>query len=200
MVSPGPGPVRDRGDVRRGADPSVQRQPVRRSRRRRRARRRDRRDRNAAAHGGSHGSARRADRRRDRTRPGQDYRRRAVLGRQHRPPDHVPAQLHPAGLPVSRDRDGCAQGGMARTGTAGRALPRHRPAEALSDSRHQRDHRRPHRRHLRDRLHGRHARHSAVRAEGAAARRRLLGFAEAQSRPARSRHPPEDSEDVREST
>ena len=37
----------------------------------------------------------------------------------------------------------------------------------------------------------------AVRAEGAAARRRFLRLDEAQPRPARPRHPPEDPEDVR---
>ena len=73
-------------------------------------------------------------------------------------------------------------------------------AQALQDPRHQRHHRRPHRRHLRDRLHGRHARDPAVRAEGAAARRRLVRFDEAQPRPPRPRHPAEDSEDVRAST
>ena len=66
---------------------------------------------------------------------------------------------------------------------------------SATDPRHQRHHRRPDRRHLRNRIHGRHARDPAVRAEGAAARRRLVGLDEAQPRPPRPRHPAEDSED-----
>ena len=77
------------------------------------------------------------------------------------------------------------------------AVPHRRRAPALQDPRHQRHHRRPHRRHLRDRLHGRHAGHPAVRAEGAAAGRRLVGLDEAQPRPPRPRHPAEDPEDGR---
>ena len=77
------------------------------------------------------------------------------------------------------------------------AVPRRRPAAPLQDPRHQRHHRRPHRRRLRDRLCRRHARDSAVRAEGAAARRRFRRLAEAQPRPPRPRHPAEDSEDGR---
>ena len=99
-------------------------------------------------------------------------------------------------FPYLGHRDGGAQGRVARAGAAGRALPRRRAAEALSHPRHQRHHRRPHRRHLRDRLPRRHARHPAVRAQGAAARRRLGRFDEAQPRPARPRHPAEDPEDV----
>ncbi len=49
---------------------------------------------------------------------------------------------------------------------------------------------------VRDRLPRRHARHPAVRAQGAAARRRLGRLAQAQPRPARPRHPAEDPEDV----
>ena len=84
---------------------------------------------------------------------------------------------------------------VARAGAARQPVPRGRPAAPLQDPRHQRHHRRPHRRRLRDRLRRRHARHPAVRAEGAAARRRLGRLAQAQPRPARPRHPAEDSED-----
>ncbi len=70
------------------------------------------------------------------------------------------------------------------------------PAAALQDPRHLGDHRRPHRRPVRHRLHGRHAGHSAVRAQGAAAGRRLGRLDEAQPRPARPRHPAEGPEDV----
>ena len=72
-----------------------------------------------------------------------------------------------------------------------------RPAAPLQDSRHQRHHRRPHRRRLRDRLRRRHAGHPAVRAEGAAAGRRLRRLDEAQPRAPRPRHPAEDPEDGR---
>ena len=71
------------------------------------------------------------------------------------------------------------------------------PAEALPHPRHQRHHRRPDRRRLRDRLPRRHAGDPAVRAEGAAARRRFRRLAQAQPRPPRPRHPAEDPEDVR---
>ena len=152
---------------------------------------------NAAAFCRSHRPARRAGRRRHRPRPRQDDRRRAVLGRQHRPPRRLPPQLHPAGVPVSRDRHGGAERRVARAGAAGGPLPRRRAAEALPHSRHQRDHRRPDCRPLRDRVPRRHARHPAVRAQGAAARRRFLRLAQAQPRPARARHPAEDPEDVR---
>ena len=113
------------------------------------------------------------------------------------PPRRLPPQLHPAGLPVPRHRDGRAQRGVARAAAAGQPVPRHRAAEALPHPRHQRHHRRPHRRRLRDRLPRRHARHPAVRAEGAAARRRLGRLAQAQPRPPRPRHPAEDPEDGR---
>ncbi len=105
--------------------------------------------------------------------------------------------LRPARVAVSRPRGRRQAGRVARTGEACRPVPGGRPGAPLQDSRHQRHHRRPHRGRLRDRLRRRHARHSAVRAEGAPARGRFGRLAEAQPRPARPRHPAEDPEDVR---
>ncbi len=77
------------------------------------------------------------------------------------------------------------------------ALQGRAAAEALPDSRHERHHRRPRRRHRRDRVSRRHARRAAVRAEGAAVRRRLVRLAQAQPRPPRTRHPAPHPEDGR---
>ena len=100
-------------------------------------------------------------------------------------------------LTVPRPADGRAQGRVARADAARRAVPVDRTAAPLPHPRHQRDHRRPRRRHLRDRLSRRHARRPAVRAQGAAAGRRLGRLAQAQPRPPRPRHPAEDAEDGR---
>ena len=173
--------------------------PVARDQRRgRRGARPDRRrPRDPAPLGGGHRSARRADRRRHRPRPLQDDRGGALLGRRLRQPRRLRPQLHPAGLPLPRHRDGGAQRGVAGAAAAGRAVPRRRAAEALPHPGHQRHHRRPHRRRLRNRLPRRHAGHPAVRAERAAAGCRFGRFAQTQSRPPRSRHPAKDPEDVR---
>ena len=127
----------------------------------------------------------------------QGARRRAVLGQSRRRPRRLPAQPHPARAAVSRPGDGRAQRRVARARESHQPVPRRRPAPALQGARHQRHHRRPHRRHLRNRIRGRHAGHPAVRAERAAAGRRLVGLDEAQPRPPRPRHPAEDSEDGR---
>src|SRR5918994_1258628 len=69
-------------------------------------------------------------------------------------------------------------------------------AAALQDSRYLGHHRRPHRGSVRYRVYGWDARHSAVRAEGTSAGRRLRGLDEAQPRPPRAGHSAEGSEDV----
>ena len=150
-----------------------------------------------AARDRRHPRARRADRLRRRPGHRARHRGRPVLGRHRRSPRRVPPQLPP-------DRR-CRTSAWCSARKHGEWLEPARlvslfraagPAAPLQDSRHQRHHRRPHRRRLRDRLRRRHAGHPAVRAEGAAARRRLVRLAEAQPRPPRPRHPAEDSEDV----
>ena len=103
-----------------------------------------------------------------------------------RRPRRVPPQRRAARAALHRDRDGRAQGRVARAGAPGRPVPRGRPAAALQGARHERHHRRPDRRHLRDRLHRRRAGHPAVRAQGTAARRRLRRRAEAEPRAPRA--------------
>ena len=107
--------------VGRGADAGVPSRAGRQHRRRRRPRRPHRRHRNAAPLDGGHRPPRRADRRGHRPRPLEDDRRRALLGRHVGPARRLPPQLHPARLPVPRDRDGRAEGGVAGAAAAGRA-------------------------------------------------------------------------------
>ena len=147
-----------------------------------------------------HAHARRDAGRRHRPGHRQDRRRGALLGRHQGRPRRVPPLLRAARPAVPRAGAGRPQGRVARAGAPDRAVPRHRPAAPLPHPRHQRDHRRPRRRHLRDRVSRRHARDPAVRAQGTAAGRRLVGLDEAQPRPARARHPAEDAEDVGAST
>ncbi len=109
----------------------------------------------------------------------------------------VPARPHHRRAAVSRPGARRAAGRVARAGEVRVAVPRRAPAEAVSHSRHQRHHRRPRRRCRRDRVSRRHARRAAVRAEGAAIRRRFVRSAEAQPRPPRPRHPASHSEDGR---
>ena len=92
-------------------------------------------------------------------------------------PRRVPPQLPPDRPAVPRPGARRQERRVARAGAAHHACSAPRARAPLQDPRHQRDHRRPHRRRLRDRLHRRHARHPAVRPEGAAARRRLRRLA-----------------------
>ena len=163
-----------------------------------RARRAGRRLRGPAPRYRRHAHARRAARRRDRPSRRARDRGRLVLGR---PRPTAGSCFSTAVILIVLPYLGLVLGAqarrVARAGAPRRPVFGRRPRAALQDSRHQRHHRRPHRRRLRDRLRRRHPRHPAVRAEGAAAGRRLVRFAEAQPRPPRPRHPAADPEDVR---
>ena len=145
-----------------------------------------------------HRSARRADRRRHRAGLAQDDRRGAVLGRHRRPRGRLPAQLHPAGVPLPRAR------AWARAKASG--WSRRGSSALFRDAGPQKRYR------ILDTsviIDGRIADicetgfldgtlvDPAVRAEGAAARRRFRRLDEAQPRPPRPRHPAEDPEDGR---
>ena len=137
-------------------------------------------------------------RRRRRPAAGQGHQRRAVLGRSRRPARRLPSQLHPAGVPLPRAGDRRPQGRVARAGAADQrcsappgpsAITRFSTPRVIIDGR------------IADLCETGFIDGTlvipAVRAEGTAARRRLVGLDEAQPRPPRPRHPAEDPEDVR---
>ena len=117
-----------------------------------------------------------------------------VLGQGGRP-------AFPAGGPAAAD-DVCRtdrrrqEGRHAQSGGAGRHFRRREVLQKVAqDPGHQRHHRRPHRRYRRNRISGRRAGDSAVRAARTATGGRFGRFHEAQPRPPRPRHSAAHSED-----
>ena len=153
--------------------------------------------RSAVARRGGDQRARRPHRLRHRSHDRQGHRHGALLGRYRQQPGPLPPRPDHCRAAVPRPRARRAQGRVARAVQVHLALPGCPAAEALSHSRHQRHHRRPCGGHRRDRLPRRHARRAAVRPEGAAVRRRLVGPDQAQPRTPRARRPPPHPEDGR---